>query len=121
MLKGLSAEKTMLAFTFLFFIVVLFVVFWFTRIHKQKDIYILTGSFYISAPIDTLTVFPVFESFINNTNPDLIIVEELLTPSLDLLSLVSSDSFPGWYNELSVKFRDRINAIQKNRKFRIKC
>ena len=119
MFKEISSDKRMLGVTFLFLITAMFVVVWFTRLNTEKRIIIISGSFLVTSPIDTLTALPAFESFIKMVNPDLVIVDEFITPSFNLLRETCADSVPEWYESVSGEFRSRLERLSKEESFDI--
>lgn len=120
LIKRSQAVKYLLPFYFLIFLGAILVIFWFTSSSKQRKMVIVTGSFYITSPQDTLIALPQFDKFLRQVNPDLIIVEELFTPSLNLAILLHPDSLPVWSEQVTAAFQQIMENVKERLAFEVK-
>ena len=118
--KNSISEKRILSYTFFFVFALVLFIFWYAGTKKQKNIVVITGAFYITAPIDTLTTLPVFNEVIDAMEPDLVLVEDIITYSLNSLYCAYADSAPEWYDHVSQKFWENLETLKKEKGFDVK-
>ncbi len=120
MLKGANAPKSTLAFVLIVAAAVIYIVFWFTgRKPERKDISI-AGSLYIADRIDTLTALPAFERLIREKKPRLIILDESVVFSLNLVRSLYTDSVPEWRGAVEEQFREKLRELEQELRFEVK-
>ena len=119
MLKRLNPPRSV-AYFLIVSAAVIYIVFWFTgRKLERKEITVSAGM-YIADRIDTLTALPAFENLIRRMNPRLIIIDEAVSFSLDLVESLHSDSLPAWHDAVREQFQERLRRLDGDLRFEIR-